>query len=123
MLDGDGRATGDPDGRCGTIAPESVIVAPMRRRSCPGKPAVVWGWAWADSGIAAVTIGVGGESFVEAAVEPRRSRAWQRFEASWTPERPGTVELAARATAQDGETQPADGARNAIHRVVVTVAK
>lgn len=106
------------------VAPQSVIVAPNAQTKLPpGKPAVVWGWAWADSGIAAVTIGVGGESFVEAAVEPRRSRAWQRFEASWTPERPGTVELAACATAQDGETQPADGARNAIHRVVVTVAK
>jgi hypothetical protein len=33
------------------------------------------------------------------------------------------VELAARATGHDGETQPADGTRNAIHRVVVTVAK
>jgi hypothetical protein len=33
------------------------------------------------------------------------------------------VDLAARATAHDGETQPADGARNAIHRVSVRVAE
>lgn len=123
VRDGAGRATGRLR-PVWNVAPQSVIVAPdVQTRLTAGEPAVVWGWAWADGGIAAVTIGIGGESIVGAAVEPRRSRAWQRFEASWTPGRPGTVELAACATGYDGETQPADGARNAIHRVSVTVAE
>jgi DMSO/TMAO reductase YedYZ molybdopterin-dependent catalytic subunit len=119
-------AAGQPTGETRpvwSIAPESVIVSPAPDQAVTvGQTVEVWGWAWADQGVAAVDIGVGGaSSWAPASVEPRAERAWQRFAATWRPERRGAHELHSRARAPDGQHQPPSGARNAIHSVPVNV--
>ncbi|HKE13530.1 MAG TPA: molybdopterin-dependent oxidoreductase [Kofleriaceae bacterium] len=138
-----GRATGhfttrwyndvvrDPSGRptgattpVWAIAPESAIVAPAPDQTvAAGRPVEVWGWAWADGGVDAVDVTAdGGASWMRADLEPRTGRTWQRFAATWRPERRGRHELAARARSPDGREQPGMGARNAVHRVAIVVA-
>jgi DMSO/TMAO reductase YedYZ molybdopterin-dependent catalytic subunit len=107
----------------GPIAPESVIVSPAPDQTlAAGDPVEVWGWAWADGGIDAVDVGADGESsWMRAAVERPTGRAWQRFTATWRPAHRGPHELCSRAQSADGRAQPGSGARNAVHRVPVTV--
>jgi Mo-co oxidoreductase dimerisation domain len=82
----------------------------------------VWGWAWADLGIDRVDISVdAGETWMEARVEAREERAWQRFVLSWHPADPGAALLCSKAYSHDGVGQSEFGRRNAIHRVEVTV--
>ena len=107
------------------VAPQSVIVAPnaqtqAARRQASGR----------------LGLGLGGQRHC-GGDDRRRRRELRRGCRRAAPvtclaEVRGVVDArAARAPwssppappAQDGETQPADGARNAIHRVVVTVAK
>ena len=106
-----------------SVAPESVIVSPA-----PGQvlkrhaPQEVWGWAWADRGIDRVEVSVDdGTTWMEAQVEPRAERAWQRFVLSWRATDLGAVVLCSRAYSHDGATQPEFGRRNAIHRIEVRV--
>jgi hypothetical protein len=80
------------------------------------------GWAWSRSAIAAVDVSTdGGQSWAPAEVEPRRNTSWQRFSHRWTANRAGAHALLSRATDSDGAVQPLAGARNAVHRVVVTI--
>jgi DMSO/TMAO reductase YedYZ molybdopterin-dependent catalytic subunit len=107
-----------------SVAPESVIVSPgpgeTRKREVPSE---IWGWAWADDGVARVDISTdGGASWSAAELERRNDRAWQRFRAAWRPDVAGPVTLCARAATQKGVTQPASGRRNAIHRVAVSIS-
>jgi hypothetical protein len=83
-------------------------------------PVEIWGWAWADTGIASVAVETDAGP-IAAHVEPRRGRSWQRFVATWRPERAGRQRLGARAVDTNGAVQPDDGARNAILRVEVMV--
>ena len=106
-----------------SVAPESIIVSPA-----PGEalkrdtPQEVWGWAWADRGIGRVDISVdAGATWMEAQVEAREDRAWQRFLRSWHPADLGAIQLCSKAYSHDDEGQPEFGRRNAIHRVEVTV--
>jgi DMSO/TMAO reductase YedYZ molybdopterin-dependent catalytic subunit len=106
-----------------SVAPESIIVSPA-----PGQglkrdtPQEIWGWAWADRGIDRVEVSVdGGTTWMEAKVEPRAERAWQRFVLSWRATDPGAVVLCSEAYAHDGAGQPEFGRRNAIHRIEVKV--
>jgi sulfane dehydrogenase subunit SoxC len=106
-----------------SIAPESIIVSPAPgqalRRDTPQE---VWGWAWADRGIDRVDVSVdGGATWMEAKVEPRAERAWQRFVLPWRATDPGAVVLCSKAYAHDGARQPEFGRRNAIHRIEVKV--
>jgi DMSO/TMAO reductase YedYZ molybdopterin-dependent catalytic subunit len=105
------------------IAPECVISNPATdARLAVDTECAIRGWAWADGGIASVDVSAdGGASWAAAELEPATSRAWQSFALAWTPHRRGKIELVARATGRDGRVQPADGARNAWHRVSVTV--
>jgi DMSO/TMAO reductase YedYZ molybdopterin-dependent catalytic subunit len=107
-----------------SIAPESVIVSPAPDQALPvGQPVEIWGWAWADGGVRSAEVCIdGGSAWMPATIEPPLGRAWQRFTTTWRPEHRGRHELAVRAQSRDGRTQPPDGARNAIHRVTVSVA-
>jgi DMSO/TMAO reductase YedYZ molybdopterin-dependent catalytic subunit len=103
------------------VAPQSIIVDPWPRAQVKlGEPVEIWGWAWADPGIASVTIETDA-GLIVARVEPRRDRSWQRFVATWHPDRVGKQRLGARAVDTNGAVQPDDGARNAILRVEVVV--
>jgi sulfane dehydrogenase subunit SoxC len=106
-----------------SVAPESVIVSPATGQALKrDTPQEVWGWAWADRGIDRVEVSVdGGATWMEAQVEPRAERAWQRFVLSWRATDLGAVVLCSRAYSHDGVTQPEFGRRNAIHRIEVKV--
>lgn len=88
-----------------------------------GEPHEIWGWAWADGGVEMLEVSAGGaDGWMRASLEPRNGRVWQRFSIDWLPQAGGACELAARATSPDGRRQPERNARNAIHRVAVTVS-
>jgi DMSO/TMAO reductase YedYZ molybdopterin-dependent catalytic subunit len=106
-----------------SVAPESIIVSPAPGETLKRDTAQeVWGWAWADLGIDRVDISVdAGETWMEAQLEARQERAWQRFVLPWRPADPGAVQLCSKAYSHDGAGQPESGRRNSIHRVEVTV--
>jgi sulfane dehydrogenase subunit SoxC len=106
-----------------SVAPESIIVSPAPGQALKRATAQeVWGWAWADPGVDRVDVSVnGGATWVEAQVEPRTERAWQRFVLSWRASDPGAVVLCSKAFSHDGAIQPESGLRNAIHRTEVKV--
>lgn len=105
-----------------SIAPQSVIVAPA-----PGseieldRTVEIWGWAWADGGVAGVDVAVDGAIWQPTQLEPPIGRAWQRFAMSWRPTRRGRFALVSRARSSNGELQPESGRRNALYRVAVAV--
>ncbi|MGH8327135.1 MAG: molybdopterin-dependent oxidoreductase, partial [Steroidobacteraceae bacterium] len=109
---------------------ECVIVSPapgtvLTRAALP-ESLEVWGWAWGDAGIAHVEVSVdGGRVWSAATLAPRHERSWQRFRFDWRPRIPEgatQVELQCRATDARGQTQPLDGARNAVHKVTLEIA-
>jgi DMSO/TMAO reductase YedYZ molybdopterin-dependent catalytic subunit len=104
-----------------SIAPQSLIVAPAPDEAVSmAAAAEIWGWAWADGGVAAVEVAVNGE-WRPATLEPTTGRAWQRFALRWAFRERGTVNLASRAIAKKGDAQPASGCRNSIYRFAITV--
>jgi sulfane dehydrogenase subunit SoxC len=122
VLNAAGEATGET-APVWSVAPESIIVSPAAGQALKRDiRQEVWGWAWADGGIERVEVSVdGGVTWMEAQVEPRTERAWQRFVLPWTPRYPGAAVLCSNAYGQCGTRQPEVGRRNAIHRVEVTV--
>lgn len=106
-----------------SVAPESIIVAPMPDAViAAGETTEIRGWGWSFRGIAAAEISTdGGASFTRATLEPRRGWAWQRFSLPWRPTIRGEVLLSVRALEAGGAAQPPEGARNAIHTVRVVV--
>ena len=120
------NATGEDSGETvpvWSVAPESVIVSPAPGQALKrNTPQEIWGWAWADRGIDRVDVSVdGGATWMEAQVEPRAERAWQRFVLSWRATDPGVAVLCSNAYSHDGARQPEVGRRNAIHRIEVKV--
>jgi DMSO/TMAO reductase YedYZ molybdopterin-dependent catalytic subunit len=104
------------------IAPESVIVSPAPDARVGPKAVEIWGWAWADGGVAKVEVSTdGGATWREAALGPQRGWAWQKFHVAWTPEGTGAAVLMSRATAKRGAVQPAADWRNCIYAVPVGV--
>lgn len=105
------------------IAPESMLFFPAPdARLGPGAH-TVRGRAWGSEQIAGVEVSFdGGASWSAAQVTPRHQRGWHSFAIDWRPASPGHYTLQCRATDEPGATQPADGARNAIYSVAVTVA-
>jgi DMSO/TMAO reductase YedYZ molybdopterin-dependent catalytic subunit len=104
-----------------SIAPQSLIVAPAPEAVIElSKPVEIWGWAWADGGVSAVEVAID-DDWRPANVEPANGRSWQRFALSWTPRLRGTMLLASRAIAANGELQPESGRRNAIYCLAVNV--
>jgi DMSO/TMAO reductase YedYZ molybdopterin-dependent catalytic subunit len=120
-----------PDARDGagtvpvwSVAPQSVIVTPATGDTCPLNAAMeIWGWAWADEGIARVEVSAnGGTSWSAADVEARAERSWQRFAMPWRPAALGSATLCSRAVAGSGAMQPMSGTRNAVYCVEVKIA-
>jgi DMSO/TMAO reductase YedYZ molybdopterin-dependent catalytic subunit len=104
------------------LAPQSIIVAPAADSRVAGAACRGWGWAWSAAAIASVEVSVdGGSEWRHATVDAREGLCWQRFTFDWTPRAKGPQQLACRATDAHGNVQPDDGARNAVHRVQVTV--
>lgn len=104
------------------IAPESLIVSPGEGSELNSASLQVSGWAWSVAEITKVEVSTdGGTTWVPADVEVKTNGSWQKFSYHWAPNHAGHYELLSRATDRDGRTQPMDGARNAIHRVTVTV--
>jgi DMSO/TMAO reductase YedYZ molybdopterin-dependent catalytic subunit len=106
-----------------SIAPESLIVAPAPdARIAVRAEHEIWGWAWADGGVASVEVRTADDApWLPAALEPPEGRQWQRFSLLWLPSHPGVATLASRATSLAGRSQPASGRRNAIYNVAVSV--
>lgn len=105
------------------IRPESILVSPAPGAVVArGQPTEIWGWAWSFRPVGQVEVSFdGGATYHAASLEPRRGWTWQRFFLLWRPNTPGRTELRVRATDAAGEVQPAEAARNALHRVEVTV--
>jgi DMSO/TMAO reductase YedYZ molybdopterin-dependent catalytic subunit len=106
------------------LAPQSVIVHPRTDRP-PGAhaPVQVWGWAWCDGPLARVEVSVdGGLNWMDARLEQRDGRGWQKFILQWTPSGSGSYSLMSRAVASDGQQQPLAGRRNAIFGVTIEVS-
>jgi DMSO/TMAO reductase YedYZ molybdopterin-dependent catalytic subunit len=104
------------------IAPESVIVSPAPDTRLGQQPVDIWGWAWADGGVAKVEVSTdGGASWREAALASQHGWAWQKFRIAWTPQGTGVAMLMSRATAKSGAVQPAADWRNCIYAVPARV--
>lgn len=104
------------------IAPESLIVYPANDSLLRDVSVAIWGWAWSGSTISSVEVSTdGGQSWNSAVVDSKTNGSWQRFRHEWTPNKSGRYEVVSRATDSTGRKQPMAGARNAVHRVAVTV--
>jgi sulfane dehydrogenase subunit SoxC len=103
-----------------SIPVESIIVSPAPDETLKGgEDVVVWGWAWAASGVKTVEV-FDGEVWQRAAVK-QTGRAWGKFEARLNWIKRGQLELKVRAVSNNGDEQPEAEARNAIHCVSVNV--
>jgi DMSO/TMAO reductase YedYZ molybdopterin-dependent catalytic subunit len=103
------------------IAPESVIVNPAPAAQVGGQAVEIWGWAWADGGVAAVEISTdGGKSWAPAALDRPNGRSWQKFRMFWQAEGAGEAVLMSRATGTQGAVQPLADWRNCVHAVHVS---
>jgi DMSO/TMAO reductase YedYZ molybdopterin-dependent catalytic subunit len=122
VLDDAGRETGATT-PVWSIAPESLIVSPAPDATIEASVEhEIWGWAWADGGVARVEVRAGdAAAWLPAELEPSRGREWQRFSMPWSPTQPGPIALASRATSKAGVVQPMSGRRNAIHGVPLIV--
>lgn len=104
------------------VAPQSIIVAPKPNAVIADAPTEIWGWAWSSCAVQVVEVSVdGGSRWVDAELERPDGLSWQRFSCRWQPPGAGTFELRCRATDVNGRIQPADGARNAVYSIPVTV--
>ena len=104
------------------IAPESLIVAPAPDWQSPVVPIEIWGWAWSNCEVQLVEVSTGAtQSWLNASLEPATGRSWKRFSYLWTPPATGKFELCCRATDTKGESQPAQGWRNAVHSVTIRI--
>jgi sulfane dehydrogenase subunit SoxC len=102
--------------------PECAIVLPAPGAVLALEPTQIWGWAWAARGVGRVEVSTDtGASWNMAAVRPRSQWSWQRFALPWTPPGVGNFTIEARAIDSAGTMQRAIAARNAIHRVPISV--
>ncbi|MXO60847.1 molybdopterin-dependent oxidoreductase [Altererythrobacter salegens] len=103
------------------IAPESIIYWPEPDATIDAGSVTIRGRAWGSDEIVAVGVSVdGGATWHEAQLGKRHERGWHGFTFDWRASG-GDHVLQCRATAITGDTQPADGARNAIYSANVTV--
>lgn len=115
----------EPDGSTRpvwAIAPQSIIVWPKPDSQLNrGDLMQVWGWAWADSNLAAVELSSDeGASWQECRLERTAGWSWTKFACDFTVTA-GCTSLLSRARSRSGELQPETGRRNAIYRVPILV--
>jgi Mo-co oxidoreductase dimerisation domain len=102
--------------------PESAIVLPAPGAVLTLESTKIWGWAWAACGVERVEVSTDpGASWTMAALASRSQWSWQRFVLYWMPPGVGDFTIEARAIDSAGTVQRATGARNAIHRVAVSM--
>jgi DMSO/TMAO reductase YedYZ molybdopterin-dependent catalytic subunit len=104
-----------------SIAPQSVIVWPAPETELRvGEWVQVWGWAWADHGVAKAEISFDdGNSWLPCRLEKATEHSWQKFVCDWKAE--AAVALTSRALAWTGTGQPKEGERNAFYCVPIKV--
>jgi DMSO/TMAO reductase YedYZ molybdopterin-dependent catalytic subunit len=106
------------------LAPNSCLVVPADGQARLGEPVEIWGWAWAAEPVASVEVTTdGGVTWAAAEVTDRVDHGWQRFSRPWTPSCLGEHILASRASARDGQVQPATARRNRIYQRIVFVTQ
>jgi DMSO/TMAO reductase YedYZ molybdopterin-dependent catalytic subunit len=115
----------EPDGTIRPVwevAPQSVIVSPSPGLQLKRDDRVqVWGWAWADVGVAAVELSADeGLTWQRCPLEAAPGRSWTKFVCDWTVQSECTG-LVSRATSRSGDCQPPSGRRNAFYRVPISV--
>ncbi len=103
------------------VAAESGIVRPAPAEKINSGDIEIWGWTWAENGVATVEISIdGGASWRTAMVEPRQETSWQRFHFMWRAAA-GKYTLMSRAIDTQGGIQPMDGWRNSVRAIKVEV--
>lgn len=103
------------------IQPNSMIVKPAPGSQVEGSEIIVQGWAWANDGVTCVEVSRDeGSTWNPAKVEPRQDFSWQKYTAVLKLPKGDHVVLA-RATGEDGRTQPLGIGRNHVHRVAFEV--
>lgn len=104
------------------VAPEALITSPAAHATLPKGRISVTGWSWGHTEIDFIEISVdGGESWQGVRAEPRHQMSWQKFSFEWSQAEAGEVAICARAVDRNGNTQPAEDARNSIHKIKVTI--
>jgi len=105
------------------IAPQSVIVWPKPASQFKrGDLVQVWGWAWADAGVAGVELSSDeGRTWQKCRLEDVSGRSWAKFVCDWSVQ-DECVGLLSRAVSPSGDTQPPSGRRNAVYRVPISIA-
>lgn len=104
------------------VKPESLIVSPAPETTIASPSVEIWGWAWADGGVALVEVSVNsGANWQRAELDEQVERSWQKFRYTWKPQTYGETVLISKATGKNGITQPLANARNAAYNVQVTV--
>ena len=105
------------------VAPEALITSPAHHATLTKGSICVSGWSWGATEICHVEISVDGrQTWRRVPAEPRRQMSWQKFSFEWSQLQDGEVTICARAVDRNGVTQPAQGARNAIHKISITIA-
>jgi len=105
------------------VAPEALITSPAHHATLPKGKICVTGWSWGATEISYVEISVdGGETWQRVHAEARHQMSWQKFSFEWSQLVTGEVTICARAVDRNGTTQPAKGARNAVHKISVKIA-
>ncbi len=100
------------------VPPEALIVSPAANAMLSAGPIPVRGWSWGTREIAFVDISMDeGRTWHRVEVRPRTQNAWQPFEFTWNQHTPGKYSVMVRATDRDGNTQPEQAARNAVHHI------
>lgn len=104
------------------IAPESILVSPAPDEILvAGQSILLQGWAWAESGVSHVEVSPnGGATWITTTLEPHCGFAWQHFSVPWVFPA-GRHHVMCRCFETQGMGQPASGARNAIHSLLLEV--
>ena len=96
--------------------PGAVGVGARLGAVLPAQPVTLTGRSWSGAGrIAKVSVSLdGGASWQAAALDrrPPKDEGWTQWSVRWSDPRPGRHELLARATDDQGRTQPFEAAYN-----------